>query len=60
MVDKKLEHQLERKIKRTRERLVDLENRKETLSKHGYWSIGFYRGKLEVLEDWIDELREGK
>lgn len=49
---------IERSIKRAKERLEDLEKRKERLSIHGYWSIGYWEGKINVLEDWLDELTE--
>lgn len=49
---------LERKIKRTMEMLKALEERKEHLSKHGYWDMGYLQGKLSVLQDWLDEMAE--
>lgn len=50
----RLQHQIER----TKKLLADLEKRQEHLSKHGYWDMGYYKGKLEVLENWLDELEE--
>lgn len=50
------ELRLKRQIERTRKRIKEYEDKKETLSIHGYWSLGYYRGKLTVLEDWLDYL----
>lgn len=50
--------ELERKINRAKEMLKDLEERKDNLSKHGYWEIGYLKGKISVLEDWLDEITE--
>lgn len=49
---------LQRKINNAKKRLVELEEREEHLSKHGYWDMGYFKGKLSVLEDWLDELNE--
>lgn len=46
----RLSHQIER----TKKQLAALEEREEHLSKHGYWDMGYYKGKLEVLENWFD------
>ena len=54
------EERLQRMIKRANESLKDLENRKENLSKHGYWDIGYFKGRISVLEEWLDEIREEK
>ena len=54
------EHQLERQIARVKKRIQDYENHENTLSVHGHWSLGYYRGRLTVLEDWLDDIREGK
>lgn len=54
------EKELERKIKRSKEKLKSLEERKEYLSEHGYWEIGYFKGRIEILEDWLDEIREAK
>lgn len=52
------EKKVERKINRAKEKLKLLEERKEHLSKHGYWEIGYLKGQISVLEDWLDEIRE--
>ena len=49
---------LERQILRTKNRIKELEDKEEHLSKHGYWELGYFKGKLSVLEDWLDELKE--
>ena len=50
--------ELERKISRAKEKLESLEEREEHLSKHGYWEIGYLKGQINVLEDWLDEIME--
>ena len=54
------ERQLERQIERTRKRIQDYEAHEDTLSAYGHWSLGYFRGKLTVMEDWLDDIREGK
>lgn len=54
------EERLKRMIDRAEEKLKDLEKRKESLSKHGYWDIGFFKGRISVLEDWLDDIIEQK
>lgn len=49
---------LKRQVDICKERLNDLKSREEHLSKHGYWDIGYFQGKLSVLEDWLDEMEE--
>ena len=50
--------QIERKLDLARKRLAPLLDREEQLSKHGYWEIGYLKGQISVLEDWLDELKE--
>jgi hypothetical protein len=54
------EYQLKRQIERIKRRIQDYEERKENLSVHGYWDLGYYRGKLTVMEDWLDAIRKDK
>lgn len=54
------EHQLRRQIERIKERIQDYESRKERLSVHGYWDLGYCKGKLTVMEDWLDSILEAK
>lgn len=50
--------QIERKLELAKKRLAPLLDREEQLSKHGYWDIGYLKGQISVLEDWLDELKE--
>lgn len=54
------EKYLKRQIERLKLQIQDLEERKEKLSVHGYWDLGYYRGKLTVMEDWLDNIQETK
>lgn len=49
---------LQKSIKRTKEQLEQLEERKEHLSQYGYYDMGYLKGRIEVLEDWLDEMNE--
>jgi hypothetical protein len=49
---------LECQIKRTKDRIKELEDNQKNLSRHGYWSLGYFKGRLTVLEDWLDDLEE--
>lgn len=49
---------LQRSIKRAKEHLEQLQEREEHLSKWGYEEMGYYKGRLSVLEDWLDEMEE--
>jgi hypothetical protein len=49
---------LQRQIYKCKEKLNDLKSREEHLSKHGHWDMGYFQGKLSVLEDWLDEIEE--
>lgn len=55
MVDIKF---LQRQIKKAKARVEELEARKDKLSPNGYWELGYFKGRLNVLEDWLDELTE--
>lgn len=50
--------QIERKLDLAKKRLAPLLDREEHLSKHGYWDIGYLKGQISVLEDWLDDLQE--
>ena len=54
------EKQIKRQIERIRKRIQEYEEKKETLSVHGYWSLGYYQGKLSALEDLLDFMQELK
>lgn len=49
---------VKRYIKRARYRVQELRSRKGSLSKFGYWDLGYYEGRLSVLEDILDDLLE--
>lgn len=49
---------LERQILRAKGKIQALKARENHLSKAGYWDLGYWQGKLTVLEDWLDELKE--
>lgn len=51
------DRELERKINRAKKKLDVLKEKEDSLSKHGYWSIGYLKGQIGVLEDWLDEIR---
>lgn len=48
--------ELEIKINRAKLHLKHLEEREEHLSKYGYWDTGYLKGRISVLEDWLDEI----
>lgn len=55
---KTTKERLERQIFRTKCHIQALKEREEHLSKAGYWDLGYWQGKLTVLENWLDELKE--
>ena len=54
------ERQLRRQIERLKKQIQSYEERKENLSVHGYWDLGYFQGKLAVMEDWLDSILEVK
>ena len=52
--------QIERQIERTKKHIADYEARKDNLSVHGYWSFGYYQGKLTAMEDALDNIEEAE
>lgn len=50
---------IKHKIDRAKRKIQDLEERKNILSVHGYWSLGYWEGRLSVLEDLLDEVEGG-
>lgn len=52
--------QIERQIERTKKHIADYEARKDDLSVHGYWSLGYYQGKLTAMEDALDDIEEAE
>lgn len=55
---RKLLQRYERQLGRGTEKERDLENRKERLSVHGHFELGFYGGKNFVYEKVIDDLKD--
>lgn len=45
-------------IERNKAQLKQLQDKQDTLSVWGYQDIGYYKGRLSVLEDLLDELEE--
>jgi hypothetical protein len=45
-------------IERNRAILKQLQDRQENLSVWGYRDMGYYEGRLSVLEDLLDEIEE--
>ena len=52
--------QLQRQIERTKKHIAEYEARKDSLSIHGYWSLGYYQGKLTAMEDVLDDIEEAE
>ena len=52
--------QIQRQIERTKKHITDYEIRKDNLSVHGYWSLGYYQGKLTAMEDALDDIEEAE
>jgi hypothetical protein len=55
-------HRLRRQIDRIKKKMSDLEEKEAEgrLSNHGYWLLGYFKGKLSVMEDWLDEIEENE
>ena len=49
---------LPRMIKRNKAHLKQLQDKQENLSVWGYRDMGYFEGRLSVLEDLLDELEE--
>lgn len=54
----KLKKSYKRKIERNRVKINDYENRFETLSVNGYWSLGYLKGENSKMEDFLDDLED--
>lgn len=52
------ESMLPRQIKRTEDTIAEYEAREGNLSKHGYEQLGYHKGRLSVMEDWMDCVNE--
>jgi hypothetical protein len=51
-------NKIKRQIRRNEIRIEDYENRKENLSEHGHWGLGYYTGVNSTLEKILDDLEE--
>lgn len=49
---------LHRMIKRNKVHLKQLQDKEENLSVWGYRDMGYFEGRLSVLEDLLDEIEE--
>ena len=47
---------LERKIIRNKEKIDDYTSRKDNLSVHGYWNLGYFEGINSELENLLDDI----
>lgn len=54
LTKERVEHQ----IKRAQNSIEKLEMDQENLNEHGYWSLGYWKGRLSVLEDLLDNMNE--
>ena len=50
--------EIQRKIDRAKAKLEAVEAKEPNLSVHGHWEIGYLKGQIGVLEDWLDDLNE--
>lgn len=49
---------LRHRLKRAEAKYLILKSKKEKLSCHGYWELGYWQGRIAILEDLIDELED--
>ena len=52
----KYKDRLERKILRNKERINNYTSRKDHLSVHGYWDLGYFEGINSELENLLDDI----
>jgi len=55
---KKQKSKLERKIKRNKDKIKDLENRIDKLSEHGHWMLGYLIGCNSACEEMLNEIED--
>ena len=53
------EKRLVHRIERLKKRIDNLHSRKDVLSVHGMWQLGYYEGVVNELENILDEIRDG-
>jgi hypothetical protein len=49
---------IERSIKRCKDMIQKLEENKDNLGIYGYWSLGYWKGRLSALEDTYEDNRK--
>lgn len=54
----KYKSKIERKIKRSRDRVEDYKSYEDNLSVYGHWSLGYYEGINSTLENLLDDIEE--
>lgn len=54
----KLLKKYSRQLERYQKKEADLEQKKESLSVHGYWSLWYAAGRVMLLQDIIDDLKD--
>lgn len=55
---KKLIRKYERQAERCHAKESLMEQKKDRLSVHGYWDLGYFGGRATLYEDVIDDLKE--
>lgn len=54
----KYKNVIKRKLKRIDNRIKSYEDDIDQLSKHGYWSLGYFKGAKYELENILDNIEE--
>lgn len=49
---------LQHQIDKANESIAKLEMNREDLNEHGFWALGYWKGRLSILEEWLDEVEE--
>ena len=52
------ERRIRRSLDRARKKLATLAAKQANLSVYGHWEVGYLRGRISTLEDWLDEIAE--
>lgn len=51
---------LKHRIERAKARLAEYDNiPAENLSAAGHWSEGYWKGTINILEEWLDDIVDG-
>lgn len=56
MDKEKLIKRYKHKLARAELKEKEYEQKKSKLSKHGYWSLGFYAGRVMAFDEILDDL----